>query len=317
LTWIHLIELNLNTTSHIFSVMFQSQSKPVSNLIGNCPDCDGLVRIPLEAGQEATVRCPHCKETFSISAVLEQIPLLEIVEPIAPTKLVPIVDRVLHSDEEGDRKGKFVVPTQLVKGAKRRRGRRQRESGTPLTAPAPTPAYSVNSENQGADLSSSDSLAVTIQPDKVMEFSQSSNQRSGRSVSPASRAYPKVQVHSSQRHRRLKPIRKNTVVEAFKIVFGAILAFPVAYLILLWVLGQDPFHLATPLSRSVPFVVPKSMRPKPTFSEPVRRRGSVEENQEQTQDLELSTIPSESSSSGSQEPTQEIPDVAPDVDNPN
>jgi hypothetical protein len=69
----------------------------------------------------------------------------------------------------------------------------------------------------------------------------------------------------------LKPIPRNPSLEALKITLGGLLAFPVAYLILLWGIGKDPLQVAPALSRTIPFIVPKSMRPKPVLEETAER----------------------------------------------
>lgn len=284
-----------------------SRSKLVSNVIGNCPSCDGLVRVPMDAQLESLVRCPHCKGTFAISAVLEQIPELEIVENAKPEKPVPLVDRVLLNENESDRK-KFVVPTQLIKGAKRHRGRRNRGVNVETLQPRPRPSYIVKSDEnsvQDPNDENNSSFAVTIEPDKTMEVSGASRSHRSSSHSGSSgRPMQKVRVHSSQRHRRLKPIPRSATVEAFKIAFGGLLAFPIAYLILLWGIGQDPLSIAPALGRTMPFIVPKSMRPK-TEAAPISSRNQ-KASEASTDETSLQIRPT------LQESILQVPDVAPD-----
>lgn len=51
-------------------------------------------------------------------------------------------------------------------------------------------------------------------------------------------------------------------MEMIKVIAGALLALPVAQLIIWWVLGVDPFRIAPVVQRVAPAFVPPSLRQK-------------------------------------------------------
>lgn len=52
---------------------------------------------------------------------------------------------------------------------------------------------------------------------------------------------------------------EGSFLEWAKIVLGGLIAFPLAYLGLMWIAGLDPFGLAGPLQSVTPLVVPPSL----------------------------------------------------------
>ena len=55
-----------------------------------------------------------------------------------------------------------------------------------------------------------------------------------------------------------------------KIVVGGLLAFPIAYLMVLWLFHQDPLNLGPSLEKVAPFVVPADLRgPEPASEEDI------------------------------------------------
>jgi hypothetical protein len=256
--------------------MDNSRSKHLSTLVGNCPSCTGYVRVPLDARFDATARCPHCGTTFSISDVLEQIPELEIVESTPPEKVVPLVDRQPITREPVVERKKFEVPHQLISGSKKkRRHKSQSVSGSGSTSASATKTefalepISTEFMNAGSDSENVDPLAVTIEPDKTIGGTGSIS--SARSISSAHAA--RVRVHSSQRQRRMREERKsNPVIEVIKIILGGLLAFPIAYLILIWGVGQDPLNLGPTISKAIPFAVPKKFQQPDDQEKPKTRR---------------------------------------------
>jgi hypothetical protein len=53
------------------------------------------------------------------------------------------------------------------------------------------------------------------------------------------------------------------MIEVFKVAIGGCMAFPIAYLLLLWFFNQDPFNLAPTIGRILPFAVPAELRDQP------------------------------------------------------
>ena len=75
--------------------------------------------------------------------------------------------------------------------------------------------------------------------------------------SQAEPAIEKPRIRS--RHRSIS--RKNRkLIEVAKIVMGALLALPVAQLIIWWGLGSDPIQIGPSVGKAAPFLVPQKLR---------------------------------------------------------
>ena len=108
-----------------------SGKPPSSNsiIVGNCIACEGLVRVSAKAKATSDVRCPHCQQTFPLAALLESaVPEVEIIEPESASaeKKNLYIDQNVNTGK--DAAGKFVVPSQLAKGARRRKSSRRSSS---------------------------------------------------------------------------------------------------------------------------------------------------------------------------------------------
>jgi hypothetical protein len=109
---------------------------------------------------------------------------------------------------------------------------------------------------------------------------------------PRSSRHP--QRRSSRGRSSSPPIRKetNSTTETIKIVFGAIVALPVAQLILWWVFAVDPAGLAAPTSQVLPFVVPAGLRPETVAEEDLlEQQEEVNKDMPPTQQLNDQRIP--------------------------
>ncbi len=71
-----------------------------------------------------------------------------------------------------------------------------------------------------------------------------------------------VRRHKKNEKKRQFEKKSNPLVEFGRIAFGAVLAIPVAQLVLWWVIGIDPFTIAPKVSEYVPIIVPASLQPK-------------------------------------------------------
>ena len=91
----------------------------------------------------------------------------------------------------------------------------------------------------------------------------------------------------SSRSRRQQP---TSTTEMIKIAFGAILALPLAQLILWWGFQADPLQLAKPTSEVFAFVVPPKMRALPK-TEPVNEMEPKNKDLPPTQKLKDFKIP--------------------------
>ena len=202
--------------------MDDSNQNRLEMLLGNCLNCQGLVRIPVTAPATQKVRCPHCTQSFFLSQILEHsVPELEIVDDsVAETPTVPHVDKVAVSKaDEMEEREAFVVPPQLSKGAKRRRSSR----------------------------SSS-------------ERDESSNTSGSRSRSRSSRSTRESSRSSSPSRRQAPSQQKSSVLEMMKVLVGGALAIPIAYMLVFWVFHQDPLDIGPSIGNVAPFLVPEQLR---------------------------------------------------------
>jgi len=231
-------------------------SDPNSIIVGNCISCEGLVRVSARTKANAAVRCPHCQETFPLLRLLESsVPEVEVVEPamgantsVETGSAKGTQSANLHIDkgaEAGkDASGKFVVPSQLAKGARRRKSSRRRRRESSSSAQSDHESSRESRRNHASSESRERSSGAD-------EHSQS---RDSEGVAQ--------QSHRSTRHRdsRIEQERKaeNSAVSDFaKVLIGAMLALPIAYLIVMWVFARDPLGIGDRLSKIVPFIVPR------------------------------------------------------------
>ena len=277
------------------SIMTSSKSVTSQSIFGNCPQCEGLVKISAKLKPSHTVECPHCNHQFQLNQMNDlAVPELKVVagESQSPSPAstkanstpIPVVDRDLY-DEQGNVRKKYTVPPQLAKGAKRGRNRSHRKLNArfePRVDPSletnadPPEAYQVNigDDSQTGQIGqpawqtpdSSDSIpAFTSIPKGGTESSENPtippNQRN-----PQAAQRPSKQLHRSttnHRRRRRPSSRTSDLMETIKVVIGGMLAVPLAYLIVMWFLGQDPLRIAPTIEQYAPFAVPQKMRGEP------------------------------------------------------
>jgi len=242
-------------------------------ILGNCISCNGLMRVPVTTDVTHVARCPHCETGFPVQQLIASaIPAAEIIEGEVAEDFTPAVDRVRETNEEDDGvkpRTRFEVPKQLYNGAKfrRRRRRRSRESDErkeqavkdkerasssrpgiiPSSVPV-APTHSATAEARVVDevpKESSRSRSSSSTPSD----SSSSSSRSSRSQSSGRRPSSRSEIEDDP----------DSALEWLKIAAGGIIAFPTAYLGLMWILGLDPFGLAPTIHKVVPFVVPSSL----------------------------------------------------------
>lgn len=221
-------------------------------ILGNCVSCSGIVRVPISAPANSTVRCPHCSESFGLAEILSKaIPELELVQEDTP--YARPADAVSTEKEIEPRvpRDRFVVPEQLSEGAKRRS--RSSRSGS----------SSSSSRDEQVSLIGDDDAA-----ESDFDFSGSNSgqasRASRRSSSSSSRRRSSGRRSSSRRHRDRVVVReRNPTLELIKVVSGGVLALPIAYFLVMWIFNQDPLGFGKSLGRSAPFAVPQSMRDEP------------------------------------------------------
>lgn len=243
-------------------------------IIGNCLACHGLVKVPVTASANDDVRCPHCQQTFSLSKLLNQVvPELEVVSGSDDIHLTdadaPAEDTQLPSVDQ------FVVPSQLAKGAFRRKKKRRKSNTSEVTA----------ADSPSADTSPESLVVDTGREDK--QTRDESNRRSkGR--------------RKSRKSKRTRGFNEaaNPIVEAVKVGLGAALAIPIAYLIVLWGFKQDPLNVAPTLGSAIPGLIPATFREEDGKEEdPSPSQSKSDRNKEDSNPIE-DPIPSLDSNAG-------------------
>ncbi len=229
-------------------------------ILGNCDSCEGLVRIPVNANPNATVKCPRCGETFMLGALLDQLaPAVEFVDP--PKKRswfagkepapepVSIMD--LNSTQPVTRKPgeKFAVSPILSKGAKRKKRRRRssQRAQTPLSIPK-TGKQGVSHNNGEVDIASDVEPSVMI-AERITEACKEST---------AASATPETVRRRQTQLPRTKSSRSG--LEMTKVILGAMLAIPVAQMLIWWFAGTDPLGVGPVVGKVAPFIVPTEFR---------------------------------------------------------
>lgn len=195
-----------------------------------CLSCAKLVKLPADPDPNATVRCPRCEETYPIGSLLaSEIPELEIVQD-DPSPDSDSSSGEFSSEVDIDRESRFVVAPALAKGAKRKSRRRRSSSSSSesesRTPSADRPAGATPSSSSSSNGRSSDSRR-----------SSSGNRSRGRRKSKSSR-------------------ESGGGFEFAKVILGALLAPPVAQLVIWWGLTLDPLNLGPAVSKIVPAIVP-------------------------------------------------------------
>ncbi len=275
-----------------------------------------------------TVRCPHCQQSFVLSDLLDQsLPPLEVVvnevpEDAAEHGDAPYIDTLhLKRDEKENQpekpRVKFDIPKALKDGAKRKRRRRRsksssssgerrspnsdRRSARPDSGASNFVIPSVSSTDGASADSDSTTMgeAVERQRSKSGQSSRSgSRSRSSSARSGDSSSYRgKVSTHAS----RLKEAKPEfNPLAIFRALFGCVLAFTMAYLMLIWVFKTDPLGVAPAISKSVPFAIPSSMQDAKASEvevvdeKPKRELPSYLQDEEDVKPFEPETLPNDS-----------------------
>ena len=261
-------------------------------ILGNCISCNGLMRVPVTTDVTHVARCPHCEIRFPVQQLIASaIPAAEIIKGVVREDITPIVDRVRdQSDDEDKPRTKFEVPKQLHDGAKHRRRRRRRsrgsderkdraikESGRPESSrsssgatqpkinPASVPLASTQSAASAEVAEAADVGVLDEVPMRPASSSPSYSAGDSSSSDSSSRSRSESRSSGSRSSSRRSSSRHvdetsdNAALEWLKIVFGGMLALPLAYLGLMWIAGLDPFGVANQINNVAPILVPDSM----------------------------------------------------------
>jgi hypothetical protein len=299
--------------------MDKINSQSVSTIVANCIACEGLVRIPAKAKASSMVRCPHCSRSFTMSQILEQsIPELEVVSEAEeqPEEVIPVIDRVSvrPTGDDGPRE-KLVVPHQLSAGAKRKRRHRRRNGSSQSPA---SENRTTRQREPGMRSERDERSAPSVAPPEsnLSVSNQNSDAANGAVERPRSAsAEPADRVRrspkpSSSRPRQGEP---SSLVEFLKIAFGGLFAFPIAYLLVLWIFSQDPLGLGPHVSKVAPWAIPVKLRGAEANDSERPNTGESEKdgNQDSDDEVEVDILTDLKGLDG-------LPgmDVAPDNNNP-
>jgi hypothetical protein len=202
--------------------------------VASCPSCKESVTVPVDATPECIVRCPLCHEEFHLREFLNQLP---------PALIVLDGDTATGVASSGDSTDTDAVDVVTESDVQR------------LGALA-----------GDSDASSSNVLSAHIDAGSgaVVEDSAPAFD-----FTPGSVGDEEASAEGTDKVRRRRG--KNPVIEALKIIAGALLAVPAAQL-LLWMLPgdmkRDLLGIGPAVSRVVPWVVPQQFR-----AESVRAEG--------------------------------------------
>jgi len=244
-------------------------------ILGNCISCNGLMRVPVTTDVSHVARCPHCDARFPVQQLIASaIPAAEIIEGEVAEDLIPAVDRVREEvDESSKTRDKFEVPKQLHDGAKFRRRRRRRSRGSDerkeqairerggSSSSRPSTSSRPRIDAATVPVASTESMVAAESAGvEVIDQVRSSSSR-GESSRSSGSSRSSRRESSSRRSSSREPEEEATspFIEWLKIGIGGMIAFPTAYLAMMWILGLDPFGLATQVNKVAPFLVPAAM----------------------------------------------------------
>lgn len=215
-----------------------------------CLGCSKLVRLPTDPDPNMMARCPRCGDTYQIGLLLDaEIPELELVnnQSMPPTIVTFEKDATEKEVEEVEKDdlNRFIVAPALAKGAKRKSRRSRSRSDS---------SSSTRSESKRTESEKSSR-------DKVSVDTGEKSSRSERSSSSSDRSSRRSSSRRSSRSR--KPQQQDAgAVEFVKVIMGALMAPPVAQLVIWWGLGLDPLGLGPSVSKFLPPVVPEKFHGK-------------------------------------------------------
>lgn len=256
------------------------------------------MRIPLAADPNSTVRCPRCQETFSLQVILEKAaPPLEVVDqPVVVTPDTPDLPEVEVGTYDPD-SGRFEVPSIIQHNTKFKKRRRKEKEKHPRHDETWKKRSEVLAEKLNAEL---DDQLVGVDPaTQIVESQSPVDSFSGPAIStetgqtqsgkgkPQSDSGSRREQEYERRRRKASSAKKkqtrsdsaapakrskskqpSPTFEFVKIVVGALLALPVAQLMIWWVVQSDPLGIGPEVSRTVPFVVPEKFRDQTSDATP-------------------------------------------------
>ena len=249
-------------------------------ILGNCISCNGLMRVPVTTDVSNVACCPHCNGRFPVQQLIASaIPAAEIIQGEVAEDYTPVVDRVREPVDENAVKPrvKFEVPKQIYNGAKHRRRRRRSrgsderkeqalkevERSNPARPKIKVASVPVATTQSAPEAGSADGKVVGEVPRESSRSRSSSSSESSSSDSRSSRS----RSRSRSSTRRPEEEEADSAIEWLKIGVGGFIAFPLAYLGLMWIAGLDPFGIAPTIHKVVPFVVPSRFTDDDTLPE--------------------------------------------------
>ena len=251
------------------------------------------MQIPVVTDVGSLAKCPHCQTKIPVRDLLASVvPEAEIVDEEEVEVSDYMVDRQRVYDDKPKPREKFEVPKQLYDGARRRnrkrksrgkssRGKSSRSSSSKTSSSNDSSSRESSSQNQNlsngrygngqADnsvgLNGSGNHSPDQQTKNADSVTTSTHSEASRNYRPSQER--RSSSKSSRPARSSSPGRRSSdedddapvgVVEIVKFVIGGLIAAPLAYLALLWVLGVDPFGMASTFESVSPSLIPSSLR---------------------------------------------------------
>jgi hypothetical protein len=230
-----------------------------------CPKCAEKVSLPEKTPGAAKVRCPLCSATYELSEALAAVPpMLEVVElPEGYEEFAAIVhDKpgyVVGYEEERIVPDSDSVPLSFET---------PKDESLPLgvssftdTIDRPSPI----DDDEGTDFRLEGDNTGEADDGAEPRYDQWGPTRSSAStaVVPTEEARSTESVRPTVSSQRRKKKGTNPLFHVAGIILGGALAFPAAFLILLWLPGslqRDPVGLGPILGEHAPFLVPAEFR---------------------------------------------------------
>lgn len=192
-----------------------------------CPKCSEKVLLPPKTPPAAKVRCPLCSEHYLLSEALATLPpMLEVLE-------LP----------DG-----FSLPSDDV--------------SISTSAFLATPDRSAPTDDEGTELKlQGEGAAVATLDGHEPRYDEWGATSSSTPAHDLGEPQVKRELLSTKPRKKKKGV--NPIIHMVGIVAGGALAFPIAFLILLWMPGdlrRDPLNIGTWLGERAPYLVPSDLR---------------------------------------------------------
>lgn len=193
-----------------------------------CPNCNRAVSRPDVASDQATVQCPLCDKKFPLFMTRgHQPPELAIIEDPSPLTSVSSGDATSIIDADA-------APVSVTQDM--------------------TTDQAASDVSEGGE-SGADQYEIEVEPDSDVPAFDFEEAPAPQGEVPSYRIATSLAPSTRQR-----PAGKGMFGQMVGVIFGGLMAIPLAQICLWWIFGQDPVHLGPAVSEVVPFIVPSAFR---------------------------------------------------------